>query len=29
MALGEASHDYYVTVFEVEADGFCGVVSVF
>ena len=29
MALGGASHDYYVTVCEVETDGFCGVVSIF
>ena len=29
MALGGASHNYHVTVFEVEADGFCGVITVF
>jgi hypothetical protein len=29
VALGGTPHDHYVTVFEVEADGFCGVITVF
>jgi hypothetical protein len=29
VALGGTPHDHYVTVFEVEADGFCGVIKVF